>query len=324
MILADKIIALRKKNGWSQEELADKVGVSRQAVSKWEGAQSIPDLDKLLTLSKLFGVSTDYLLKEDAPEFVQSTEEPLDTIRAVTLEDANEYLTLREAAAPRIALGVMLAIASAMIVVLAAAITEKINSEFIMMGGVAVCLVLVASAVFLFVSTGQMSQEYEFMDKEPFETKYGVEGMVRARKEQFKSTYIKLIAFAIPLLVVSPIPILVGSAADNGSHILYMVAVTLGIIAIGVALIVFAGVRWESFNKLLQEGDYTHENKKASVALAPFISAYWLILVAVYLGVSLTQGAWGHSWIIMVIGSILFVVFYVFARMIYDANAKKK
>lgn len=44
MILADKILELRKQNGWSQEELADKLGVSRQSVSKWEGAQSIPDM----------------------------------------------------------------------------------------------------------------------------------------------------------------------------------------------------------------------------------------------------------------------------------------
>ena len=61
MILADKIIALRKKAGWSQEELAGQLGVSRQSVSKWEGAQSIPDMDKLLQLSRIFGVSTDYL-----------------------------------------------------------------------------------------------------------------------------------------------------------------------------------------------------------------------------------------------------------------------
>ena len=59
MILADKIIDLRKKNGWSQEELAEKLGVSRQAVSKWEGAQSVPDLARVLQMSELFGVSTD-------------------------------------------------------------------------------------------------------------------------------------------------------------------------------------------------------------------------------------------------------------------------
>ena len=48
MILADKIINLRKKNGWSQEELAEKLGVTRQSISKYEGAQSIPDLDKTI------------------------------------------------------------------------------------------------------------------------------------------------------------------------------------------------------------------------------------------------------------------------------------
>jgi len=47
MILADKIIRLRKKNGWSQEELAEKMDVSRQAVSKWESAQTVPDLEKI-------------------------------------------------------------------------------------------------------------------------------------------------------------------------------------------------------------------------------------------------------------------------------------
>ena len=64
MILADKIIKQRKKNGWSQEELADKMNVSRQAVSKWESAQTIPDIDKIMQLGDLFGVTIDYLLKD--------------------------------------------------------------------------------------------------------------------------------------------------------------------------------------------------------------------------------------------------------------------
>ena len=59
MILAEKIALLRRQNGWSQEELADQLNVSRQAVSKWEGGTSIPDLDKILKLSALFEVSTD-------------------------------------------------------------------------------------------------------------------------------------------------------------------------------------------------------------------------------------------------------------------------
>ena len=65
MILADKIIELRKKNGWSQEDLAEKLEVSRQSISKWEGAQSVPDMNKILKLSEVFSVSTDYLLKDE-------------------------------------------------------------------------------------------------------------------------------------------------------------------------------------------------------------------------------------------------------------------
>ena len=65
MILADKIIENRKKNGWSQEDLAYKLGVSRQSVSKWDGAQSVPDMKKIVQMSELFGVSTDYLLKDE-------------------------------------------------------------------------------------------------------------------------------------------------------------------------------------------------------------------------------------------------------------------
>ena len=68
MILAEKIVTLRKRAGWSQEELAAQLGVSRQSVSKWEGAQSVPDMQKVVQMSRLFGVTTDYLLKEELGE----------------------------------------------------------------------------------------------------------------------------------------------------------------------------------------------------------------------------------------------------------------
>jgi len=63
MNIADRIQNLRKAKGISQEELADKVGVSRQAVSKWESEQSIPDIDKVIIMSDYFDVTTDYLLR---------------------------------------------------------------------------------------------------------------------------------------------------------------------------------------------------------------------------------------------------------------------
>jgi transcriptional regulator with XRE-family HTH domain len=79
MNLAEKIFSLRKQNNLSQEQLAEKLGVSRQAVSKWEAGQATPDIDKIINISELFGVSTDYLLKEkdeggDKVSIIQSTE----------------------------------------------------------------------------------------------------------------------------------------------------------------------------------------------------------------------------------------------------------
>ena len=62
MILAEKIMSLRRKKEWSQEKLAEQLGVSRQSVSKWESSASIPDIEKIIRMSELFGVSTDYLL----------------------------------------------------------------------------------------------------------------------------------------------------------------------------------------------------------------------------------------------------------------------
>ena len=65
MKLSDKIIQLRKSNGWTQEDLAEKMNVSRQAISRWEGAAALPDVTNVLQLSKLFGVTTDYLLNDE-------------------------------------------------------------------------------------------------------------------------------------------------------------------------------------------------------------------------------------------------------------------
>ena len=105
MILADKIIENRKKNGWSQEELADKLGVSRQSVSKWEGAQAIPDMKKIVQLAELFGVTTDYLLKHDieeaaltAPEYIAFSQEE-DVPVKVAMEEANSFLAYNEKSA---------------------------------------------------------------------------------------------------------------------------------------------------------------------------------------------------------------------------------
>ena len=125
MILADKIIRLRKKNGWSQEDLADKMNVSRQAVSKWEGAQTIPDLEKILQLSILFGVSTDYLLKDEIEDEELTNDSSSDTtIKRISLVEANAYLEQRKKASWRIALATFLCILSPITLIVLTMLSE--------------------------------------------------------------------------------------------------------------------------------------------------------------------------------------------------------
>ena len=169
MILADKIIDLRKKAGWSQEELAEKLAVTRQSVSKWEGAQSIPDMDKVVQMSRLFGVTTDYLLKDEIeiaePTVTEDDRRP--PLRRVTIGEASDYLALRRTAAPKMALATMLCIFSPIALIGLAAVSELSASVFPVREGVAagigLCalLILVAIAVVLFMDCGNKAKEYD-------------------------------------------------------------------------------------------------------------------------------------------------------------------
>ena len=123
MIFAEKVLALRRRNGWSQEELAEKAGVSRQSVSKWESAASIPDIGKILELSRVFGVSTDYLLKDDMEDVEFTREDDSDGLRRVSLAEANDFLRDKRAQARQIARGVFLCILSPAALIFLAGLT---------------------------------------------------------------------------------------------------------------------------------------------------------------------------------------------------------
>ena len=100
MILADKITALRKKAGWSQEELAEQLGVTRQSVSKWEGAQSVPEMDKVVQMSRLFGVTTDFLLKDELSEEEPAPEGCVNHSAMQALLEEEDYTRENKAKSP--------------------------------------------------------------------------------------------------------------------------------------------------------------------------------------------------------------------------------
>ena len=271
MILADKIIRLRKKNGWSQEELAERLKVSRQSVSKWEGAQSVPDLDKILQLSKIFGVSIDYLLKEEFEEEEYITEDTSEETlaRRVSLEEANAFLTIKKATAGKIAFAVFLCILSPICLILLGAASESgvLSVSENMAGGIGlvVMLLMVAVAAAVFVLCGAQTKPYEYLEKELIDTEYGVSGMVRERQRQYRSTYTRYNVLGACLCILSAIPLFGGAfLSENGLFLVGMLSVMLLLIGLGVIFFIVGGVNWASMEKLLQEGDYTRTKKKTS------------------------------------------------------------
>ena len=152
MILADKIIELRKKNGWSQEQLAQKLNVTRQSISKWEGAQSVPDLQKIILLSEIFGVTTDYLIKDEIEEEEFLNEDVDLKVRKVTLTEAKEFLNIKHTSAKLMALGVFLCIISPVCLFILLSLGDKIIAGNIATAvGLSVLLILVAIATGIFI-----------------------------------------------------------------------------------------------------------------------------------------------------------------------------
>ena len=324
MILADKITELRKKNGWSQEELAEKLDVSRQSISKWEGALSVPDMNRILKMSEIFGVSTDYLLKDTIDSLPGEVlpESDAGNARAVSMEEAASFLAHREKASGRVAIGVMMCILSPVLLIVLASLREGsliALSEAAVTGiGLIVLLMLVGGAVALFITTGLQGQRFEYLEKEEIDTEYGVNGMVRERQERYRHTYSVQLVTGIVLCVVSAIPIFIALIAfgENNAAVSAAVAVLLVVVAVGVFLIVRTCMVWGGYQALLQEGDYTVERKQDEQKNALVAEIYWGLAVAIYLAVSFLTNAWEKTWIVWPVAGVGYGVVIAVARVL--------
>ena len=330
MILADKIMENRKKNGWSQEELADRLGVSRQSVSKWEGAQAVPDMKKIIQMSELFGVSTDYLLRDDIETPTEPEVKPVDngleeTVRTVSMEEANAFLEHNEKAAVTISTGVMMCILSPVILILMGGLAEtgkiSVDETTASIAGVIVLLVIVACAVAMFLMTSLRGKQYDYLEEVSIDTEYGVSGMAKERRSRYSETHGRLLITGVMLCVVAAIPLLFLQIShySNNSDMLPVIGVDvlLIMVAVGVKLIVMTCIRKDGYDKLLEEGDYTRLDKRAS----RFDGIYWAIALAVYLGWSFISMNWQFTWITWPVAGVLYVAFHEIMKAVCRSRA---
>ena len=325
MILADKIINERKKNGWSQEELAEMLEVSRQSVSKWEGAQSVPDLQKILKMAEVFGVSTDYLLKDEIePEPLKENSGniiPTDSgnVRRVSMEEASEFISLKKEILPKIGLGVFLCITSPVILIFLAGLSNagmcRLSENTSVAIGLLFLFLQIGIAVFLFITKGGKLSKYEFLEKEAFETEYGVDGMVKERLASHESINTKAMTTGVLMCVLGAVPLVMCSVLGMSSFIITsMVCLLLLLVATAVYLFVsVCGVN-NSYKMLLQIGDYTNEMKSKNKKLDPLTRGYWMAMVVIYLSISFLTGRWDRTWIIWAVSGVLFALIRIIAE----------
>ncbi len=318
-MLADKIIQERKKKGWSQEELAERLEVSRQSVSKWEGGLSVPELDKIISMSELFGVTTDYLLKEAQSEATRPQEacgeapaceaEERPARRTLIQEEAQGYVSLVKRLSRRIAIGVGLCILSPVPLIQLAACAEAgflTDWQATVMGLVGL-FGFVGAALALFIPSGIRLSAYEYLEKEAFVAEASVVDMAKREQSAYARTYRTLITVGILLIVLGVLPLIVTACVPGvwAFWIVTCVNILLAMVAIGVFLIVRVCYVNGAYEKLLQTGEYAAENKMRN-ALAEAVSAvYWCAVTAVYLLISFLTGAWHLTWIVWVVAGIL-------------------
>lgn len=367
-------MSLRKRNGWSQEELAQQLGVSRQSVSKWESMASMPDIQKIMSMSELFGVSTDYLLKdelEDLPttattaDYVApaeqdnfsaptgssnsdvasaSTSTPANTdasdsknVRpqlSLSLETATEYLDAVARTSRPTAFAITLFILGPALLVSLATYSEdtlyfdpvRMSPDALGIVGVCIMMFFIAAGVGLLILQDMKLAKFKQFKEASLELQYGVEAAIRRRAESTESLRYMQQAAGVCLTILSAIPFLIASYFGAGLTFALGFLAAAILVSLGVYLLVYSGILRDGYRVLLQEGDFSHDEKSSkkdyeSTALKyrSLAKAYFGAITLLYVGYSFITKDWKSSWIIWPVSALL----YHIALSILNALKKK-
>ncbi len=310
MILAEKIVKLRKQLAWSQEELAEKMNVSRQSVSKWESANSIPDLKKIIMLAEIFDVSTDFLLKDECETFEEKAESKESSVAQISMEKALKYVEQKLEVSHLTTKGVMLCLCSVipLFFFLAMAETNKLGITDDMAAGLGIfsVLIMVSIGISFFIKTNQYESEIARIEDAPFELAYGVHSAFQEKLEKFRPRYNFRLSIAVFLFIISFVPLMFSGLFYEGTDItLMMLIVLIFFIATGIYILSPVSAQFEAYNTILTDNSDKEKSKRNQKAerLASF---YWPLLTAIFLGWSLWTMDWGTTWIIWPVGAVLF------------------
>lgn len=314
MILAEKIVKLRKRAGWSQEDLAEKMDVSRQSVSKWESTASVPDLNKIILLAELFGVSTDVLLKDNLELDETPTEDSEPGIIKITIEEATNFIKDKLEKSKLVAKGVVLCVCSPIVLFFLLALSEGEEpyiSEDVATGvGITLLLIMVALGVRFFLISSQKTHGVVDLENSSFELSYGVKGIIEEKLRDTQPEYTKRLSITIGMLIVSALPIILsGLFTDSDMTIMLMLVLMFVIIGAALYLMIPNVIEHNTYNLIIGEGDFSPQKLEETKRGEKFGAFYWPLVTAIYLGWSLITMNWGITWVVWPIAGVAFAGF---------------
>ena len=194
--------------------------------------------------------------------------------------------------------------------------------------GMVVLMLLIGVAVAIFVVQSMKDRAFEWLKTEELDTAYGVDSMVRSRREAYRPRYVRMLTGGIVLCVLSALPVIaVGtftdhkenqtlvpvlntvSEADRDMAAIIAVGVLMIMVAIGVLCIVRCSGVWSGYQVLLETGEYSRKNKNERKKNESFSKIYWACVTGLYLAISFLTQRWDRTWIIWPVAAVSVNVF---------------
>ncbi len=344
MKIAEKIYQERRKLGLSQEQFAEKMEISRQAVSKWESGQSMPDLDKIVAMSQIFGVTTDYLLKEEDTSYqetvtdycenfdstlVSEEEEKLTSVQELEEEEIVSYQQTHKSAEKNIALGVFLCIFGAVLtelLILCSVTLFSVKGDVLEAFPILICVTI---AVALFVPSGMALSKYEYLEKKCFQLPVSEKERLEKEMECFHRKFAVGITVGIVLILIGTLMAAwMEYMTQQTGEVIWEESVSgvamLSFVAVAVYLFVRCGMKMDMYNVLLQKEEYAISKKKNAGKkdnLMDMVAGiYWCLVTAIFLAYSFLTGDWKRSWVIWPVAGCVFGAIATFITLSNKEN----
>lgn len=287
MSLSENLQNLRKIKNMSQEELAEKLKVSRQAVSKWESGNGFPETEKIISICEIFDCSMDDLVKGKISNDIKSEKSDYDLIMTKT--------------AKGIAMGVgtILLGVSIMLTILGFATNEQVEDQISLIGVIAI-LIGVVMALPLFILHGSKLEN--------FKKKNNKIANIYSEKEieEGVSKYTKLLAVSISgILLGTIVMMLLMGLKVFGDESTLPVAVLMYFVTISVPFLIYSGKMKEKFDIEQYNKENTEEYKKIENKIGSICGIIMLTATIIFLAWGFIFGMWYINWVVYPVGGIL-------------------